>query len=193
MRNVHRILADILVTRSNPTDDLVVSLHIRPHGQHRVVAQLAQVLQRLENVLLGWRDGSGLHVDICLGAFRHQRFDRFITSLGSLKVVVQALLDSSKIAIIVLDDLRWQIVQDVLFHSSQDKWQHLLVKRFQSEDSFEQGWRDSVLDIGQKPHNPLAELTGLFLLRGSLSVLVCEDRLGKSIAKLLFRPQESWH
>jgi len=74
--------------------------------QGRVVAQLAQVLQRLENVLLFLL---ALRLDGLLRLFL----------LAIREVVVEIFLDFRELAIVVLDDLRGQVVEHVFLEPTE--------------------------------------------------------------------------
>lgn len=82
----------------------------------RVVDELAEVLQRLEDVLTRSR----------ALAF-HFRLDP--TRIAVL--LVQLALERREVAVVVLDDLRWQVVKDVLLKAAQEEGQDLLVQGFE--------------------------------------------------------------
>lgn len=88
---------------------LLYRLVIALEDQCRVIAQFPKVLQRLEDVLL-----------ITLAALIRSTYNILRGCMGVRlrEIVVHVLLDVGKFAIIVLDDLRRQIVQDVFLQST---------------------------------------------------------------------------
>jgi hypothetical protein len=93
-----RLAADARIRESLRGRRLVVL-----QNQRGVVAQLAQILERLEDVLLSIVRLGRLH--LCL--------DR-LSCLRIAEFVVKLLLDVGEFAVVVLDDLRREVVQDVL-------------------------------------------------------------------------------
>lgn len=90
--------------------------------QTGVVAELAQVLKRLEDVRLALAPAVGLDDVAHVG-----------DGLRVGEVVVELLLDVREVAVVVLDDLGRQVVQDILLESPKEERKYLLVQRLECE------------------------------------------------------------
>ena len=189
MRDIPRIFRYVLVRSRNPPHYLLISLRIGAQRQHWVITELSQVLKRLEDVLLRCCSWS-FHVRVLLVRFVHERLDRFVTRFGSLKVVVQALLDPAEIAIVILNDLWGQVLQHILLHSSQDKRQDLFMQRLECENGC-RGKCTSARRISSAV-DP-TRLTAFLLLGCGFGILVGKNGARETFGKLLLRAQEPGH
>ena len=91
-------------------DNLLVILEY----QGRMIAQFPKVLQRLEDMLLALAARAGTAaVSSPDGTFG------ICASIRLGEVVVHVLLQLREFAVVVLDNLRWKIVQDVLLETTQ--------------------------------------------------------------------------
>lgn len=93
-----------------------------------MVAKLAEVLERLEDVRLALTTAAGRDDVADVGACLRVR-----------KVVVELLLDVRQVAVVVLDDLGRQVVQDILLEPPEEKRQDLLVERLEREGGCRRG------------------------------------------------------
>lgn len=100
---------------------LLVLLRLLLHDQSRVVAKLSQVLQRLEDVLL--TSSSSLALVHLVGQ---------ILRLGFRKLIVQLFLHIRQLAVVILNDLWGQVIQNILFQTTQQERKNLLVKGLES-------------------------------------------------------------
>lgn len=87
------------------------------HDQQRMIDEPADMLQRLEDVLL------------TLAAVATVQ----LTALRAREVVVETLLERRELAIVVLDDLGRQIGKHVLLEPTEDEREHLLVQRLEGQ------------------------------------------------------------
>lgn len=88
-----------------------------------MVAEFAEVLERLENVRLALATSGG----------RDDLAD-LLAGRGAAKVIVKLLLDIRKVAVIVLDDLGREIGENVLFESTEKERQDLLMEGVERKD-----------------------------------------------------------
>lgn len=106
-----------------------IRLYIPINCQKRMVAQLPQKLQRLEDMPL--RFGR-----VVVSALRaSDNFLCFLSRSGTVKLLVEQLLNVRQFAIEVLDDLGRQIVEDIFLQASQQERQDLFVQCIQGESS----------------------------------------------------------
>ena len=107
MLNVAQIRRLTLVSsvRERILDDLLIVLE----HQRRVIAQLSEVLQGLEDMLLTLATRGRTAVVGCTDDIFGRR-----ASVGLGEIVVHVLLQLRKLAVVILDDLWWEIVQDIL-------------------------------------------------------------------------------
>ena len=141
--------------------------------QSGVVAQLAKVLQGLENVLL------------LLLVLRLDGLLRLLL-LAVRKVVVEVFLDFRELAIVVLDYLRRQVVEHVFLESTEQEGENLLVERFESKGSYVPS-----LDGAVPESSTQRKLTRFTVLRFSVSIR--KDRFAEAFVEGGFRAQEPRH
>ena|ERR1700733_10554388 len=111
-------IADIKWTRPDLLDILW-----RLQNQRGMVADLAQILQRLEDMLLG---------NCILFAILHSGLGgchRLRVSIG----IVKLLLKVREVTLVVLDNLRWEITQDIFLETSKQERKHLFVQGFERQ------------------------------------------------------------
>jgi hypothetical protein len=107
--------------RPSTLNDLLELGSLLIDGQPGVITELAEVLERLEDVLLVFTVVASL-ADCHSG---------LLIRSGSRELVVQSLLHKRKVTIVILDDFGGEIIQDVLLEATQKEGQNLLVKGIQ--------------------------------------------------------------
>lgn len=105
----------------DPREGRLMLRYVGLVDENGMVDELAKILERLEDVLRLLRTRARYLA----------RRERLGLRVG--EIVVELFLQRRKLDVVVLDDLRGKVVEDVLLETAEEEGEDLLVERFEGE------------------------------------------------------------